>query len=333
MHRIENFTRLALALVFVALSAQCLPVLAQAPDKVVRLIVPWAPGGSTDAIARALAARMSETMGKSVVVENRPGAAGQIGTDAAAKAAPDGNTMTIIELPHAIAPAVTAKLPYDLLRDFSPVTMIGTSPLILFTSSESGASSTLPANLKAYLNVASKSAVAPSIAHSGPGTISHLAGEMFARQAKVKFNMVPYRGSGPALTDVAGGVVSAHFATMASGAGLLTTQKIRALAVTSAKRMTHPALREVPTFDEQGIKGFEINQWWALVVPATTPIEIVEKIRLEATSALAHPMVRERLSSLAVDLKGSTRDELRGFIRAEAQRWQEVARLINLQAQ
>ena len=320
--------RLLLTGAAASLAVASFPARAAYPDKPVRLIVPWAPGGSTDAIARAMAQRMGETLGQTVLVDNRPGAAGQIGTDAAAKAAPDGYTLTIVELPHAIAPAVVTKLPYDLLRDFTPITMIGTSPLILFASM--GAESV---DFKTYLRDAKARAAAPSIAHSGSGTVSHLAGELLAERTGVKFNMIPYRGSAPALTDVAASTVSGHFATMASGASLLSAGKIRALVVTSSQRMDLPALKNVPTLAEEGIKGLEINQWWALVAPATTPLPVIDRLRADALAALAHPGVKERLSSLGVELKGSSRDELRSFMRAEAERWQAVARRIGLQPQ
>ena len=155
------------------------------PDRPVKLVVPWAAGGSTDAIARAMAQRMSQTLGQSVIVDNRPGAAGQIGTDAAAKAPPDGYTLVIVELPHAIAPAVTAKLPYDLLRDFTPVTMIGTSPLVLFAGMDEGSK-----DFRSFMRTAAASAAPPAIAHSGAGTVSHLAGELLAQRSRIRFNMV-----------------------------------------------------------------------------------------------------------------------------------------------
>ncbi len=296
------------------------------PDKPIKLIVPWAPGGSTDAIGRALAQRLSETLGQSVLVENKAGAAGQIGTDFAAKSAPDGYTLSIVELPHAIAPAVVAKLPYDLLRDFTPITLIGTSPLILFAGTDS-------TDYKSFLRASAAAKNAPAIAHSGSGTVSHLAGEIFADKTKIKFNMVPYRGSAPALTDVAAGLTAGHFATLASGAALLSAGKIKALAVTSRRRMDVPALRGVPSLTELGMKDFEINQWWALVAPSTTPIDLLERLRLETIAAMASPNVQSRLSTLGVDLKGSTRNDLRSFMRAEAQRWQAVAKGIGLQPQ
>ncbi len=308
-------------------AAVALPRMAFAafPDKPIKIIVPWAPGGSTDAIARALGQSMSEGLKQTVIVDNRAGAGGQIGTDFAAKSAPDGYTLAIVELPHAIAPAVVAKLPYDLLRDFSPITLVGTSPLILFAS---------PAvtDIKAFLKASTASQPA-AIAHSGSGTSSHLVGEMFASATKNKFTMVPYRGSAPALIDVAAGTVAGHFATMASGAALLSAGKIKALAITSRKRMETATMRNVPTMAELGYKDFEVNQWWALVAPATTSIDTLEAIRSQALKSLTDPKMFDRLSALGIDLKGSSRDVTRAFMRSEATRWQAVAKGIGLQPQ
>jgi tripartite-type tricarboxylate transporter receptor subunit TctC len=315
-----------------ALLASFRPAWAAYPDKPVKLIVPWAAGGSTDAIARAMAQRMSQTIGSPVIVDNRPGAAGMIGTDAAAKAAPDGYTIAIVELPHAIAPAVTAKLPYDLLRDFTPVTMIGTSPLVFFAGMDDDSK-----DFKTFLKTAaaaSAKGAPPAIAHSGAGTVSHLAAELLASRTKIRFNMVPYRGSAPALTDVAAGTVAGHFATLASGSSLLGANRIRPLLVTSTQRVTNiPGLQNVPALAENGLKGLEIDQWWAMVAPATTPLDVIERLRREAIAALDHPSVKERLSVLGVQMKGSTPAELRAFLRSEAERWQKAAHEIGLQPQ
>ncbi|MDH6591173.1 tripartite-type tricarboxylate transporter receptor subunit TctC [Variovorax sp. TBS-050B] len=311
-----------------ALLATAQPARAAFPDRPIKLIVPWAAGGSTDAIARAMAQRMSQTVGSPVIVDNRPGAAGQIGTEAAAKAAPDGYTLAIVELPHAIAPAVTLRLPYDLLRDFTPVTMIGTSPLVFFAGMDDASR-----DFRTFVKAAAAAPMPPAIAHSGAGTVSHLAAELLASRTKIRFNMVPYRGSAPALTDVAAGTVAGHFATLASGASLLGARKIRPLLVTSTQRTGLPGLQEVPALAESGLKGLEIDQWWAMVAPATTPLEVIERLRREAIAALDHPSVRERMAVLGVQLKGSTTAELRAFMRAETERWRKVAQDIGLQPQ
>lgn len=313
-------TRLLTSLLFACLSLMGASAHAAYPDKPVRLIVPWAPGGSTDAIARAIAQRMSETMGQTVVVDNRSGASGRIGTEAAAKAPPDGYTIAIVELPHAIAPAVFNKMPYDLLRDFTPVSMVGTSPLMLFVNG----SQYKNGNIKRLMKDGQGGKEPLALAHSGNGSISHLSSELFAGATGLKVNPIPYRGSAPALTDVAAGLVTAHFATLASGNSLLAAGKISALMVTGTSRLA--ALPEVPTAREAGIEGMQFNQWWALVAPATTPIDIVERLRSEAVAALAHPSTRERLTTLGIELKGSTRDELRAFMRHEVDRWGAVVR-------
>lgn len=308
---------------FVAAAAVALAsasALAAYPDKPVRLIVPWAPGGSTDAIARALAQRMSQSMGQSVVVDNRSGASGQIGTDAAAKAAPDGYTLVMVELPHAIQPSVVAKLPYDLLRDFTPISLVGTSPLVLFATPADHKNG----DVKGFLQRARRPQAPLALAHSGAGSSSHLAAEVLAGRGAFKIVSVPYRGSAPALTDVAAGMVAGHFATLASGSSLHAAGKLSALMVTGPARL--PALPGVPTAREAGIEGMDFNQWWAVVAPATTPIEVLERLRAEIAAALAHPATRERLNTLGIELKGSTRDKLRSFMRSEVERWGGIAR-------
>jgi len=295
------------------------------PDKPIRLIVPWAPGGSTDAIARALAQRLGETMGQTVIVDNKAGASGQIGTDAAAKAAPDGYTIAIVELPHAIAPALFQKLPYDLLRDFSPITMIGTSPLVLFVSSRNYKNG----EIGSFVADARAKGTPIALAHSGAGSVSHLAAELFGSRNRMKVLAVPYKGSAPALIDVAAGTVDGHFSTLASGKPLLSAGKISALVVAGHSRL--PALPGVPTARESRIEGVQVAQWWGLVAPATTPIAILERLREEVAAALAHSTVRDRLNALAIDLKDSSRDEFRAFLRAEVQRWGTVVREANVQ--
>ncbi|MDO8252341.1 MAG: tripartite tricarboxylate transporter substrate binding protein, partial [Rhodoferax sp.] len=290
------------------------------PEKPIRLIVPWAAGGSTDAVARAVAQRMSETMGQPIVVDNRSGASGRIGTEAAAKSLPDGYTMAIVELPHAIAPAVFVKMPYDLLKDFAPISMLGTSPLMLFVNS----SQYKNGDIKGFLKNGRSSAEPLAMAHSGNGSISHLSGELFAGATHVKINPIPYRGSAPALTDVAASQVTGHFSTLASGTSLLAAGKISALMVTGSSRFS--GLPDVPTASEAGIAGMQFNQWWALVAPATTPIEIVQRLNKEAMAALAHPATRERLTTLGIELKGSSPNELRTFMRSEVEHWGNVVR-------
>lgn len=295
------------------------------PDKPVRLIVPWAPGGSTDAIARALAQRLGETLGQPVVVDNKAGASGQIGTDAAAKAAPDGYTLAIVELPHAIAPALFHKLPYDLLRDFAPVTIVGTSPLVLFVPGANYRNGDIGTFMK---NARAKGAPL-ALAHSGAGSVSHLASVMLGARNQLKVLTIPYKGSAPALIDVAARTVDGHFSTLASAGPLLSAGKVSALMVAGHSRVA--ALPGVPTAREAGIDGLQVDQWWGLVAPAGTPVAVLERLRQEVALAVDHPVVRDRLNALAVDLKSSSRDEFGAFLRAEVQRWGAVVRDANVQ--
>jgi len=304
----------------IAISLLCASAHAAYPDKPIRLVVPWAPGGSTDAVARAVAQRMGETMGQSIVVDNRSGASGRIGTESAAKALPDGYTIAIVELPHAIAPSVFVKMPYDLLKDFSPISMLGTSPLMLFVNRSSYKNGDIPG----FLKNARSSADPLALAHSGNGSISHLSGELFSAAIQVKVNAIPYRGSAPALTDVAAGLVSGHFSTLASGTPLLAAGKISALVVTGPSRLS--GLPGVPTATEAGIPGMQFNQWWALVAPATTPSDIVQRLNREVTAALAHPTTRERLTTLGIEPKGSSPYDLSVFMRSEVEHWGSVVR-------
>ncbi|PIF75271.1 tripartite-type tricarboxylate transporter receptor subunit TctC [Variovorax sp. 54] len=307
-----------------ALLAAGLAGQASAQTVPIRIVVPWAPGGSTDAIARVLAQRLSETMGRTVLVDNRPGAAGQIGTDSVAKAPPDGNSLLIVELPHAIAPAVTAKLPYDLLRDFAPVTLLGTTPLVFFTSADPAA----PTDFASFVARA-KSEPPLALAHSGAGTVSHLSSELLAARSGLKFTLVPYKGSAPALVDVAGGIVAGHFSSLAAGASLYQSGKLRALAVTSASRI--PLLANVPTLKELGVRDMEIDQWWALVAPAHANTDMLEKLRGQVSAVMAHPGVKDKLSSLGIVLRfSSSRPELAEFMQGEVRRWGAVARSLAL---
>jgi tripartite-type tricarboxylate transporter receptor subunit TctC len=320
--------RLLRSFVALALCQALLPAHALAagyPERAVRLIVPWAAGGSTDAIARAVAQRMSETMGQSVIVDNRAGASGRIGLEMAAKSAPDGYTLAIVELPHAIAPAVFTQMSYDLLRDFAPVSLIGESPLVLFADSARYRSG----EIQRYLGAARQSGSSLLLATSGNGAISHLAAKLLEAQAGIKVDAVPYRGSAPALTDVAAQSVAGHFATMASGGSLLAAGKITPLMVTSSARL--PMLPNVPTAAEAKLPGMQFSQWWALVAPARTPSDIVGRLEKELQAALAHPATRERLSSQAVELKGSSPAQLGAFMQSEVARWGKVVRDAGIQ--
>jgi tripartite-type tricarboxylate transporter receptor subunit TctC len=296
------------------------------PNKPIRIIVPWAAGGSTDTLARVVAQRVTQTIGQVVIVENKPGAAGMIGTEFVAKSSADGYTIGIIELPHAIAPAVIAKVPYDLVADFTPVAFVGTSPLIFFVGATDKAKS-----ISDLVNQAKASPGTIAIAHSGSGTVSHLAAELLQAKANVKFNLVPYKGSNPALIDVVSGQVSAHPATMASGIGFLKGGQVNAVAVASTKRLA--ALPATPTFGELGYSDYVVEQWWGFVAPAATPAPVLEALRKEFASALKHEMVRERMNTLSVDAVSMPPAEFKSFVQREITRWGKIAKEANVVAQ
>ncbi|QQE09735.1 tripartite tricarboxylate transporter substrate binding protein [Cupriavidus sp. ISTL7] len=295
------------------------------PDKPIRIVVPWAAGGSTDALARAVAQRMSESMGQPVVVENRAGASGRIGAEAVAKAAPDGYTLGVIELAHTVAPAVFRQMPYDLLRDFTPVSLLGESPLVLFADSTRYRAG----EAQRFLADARKQGKPLQLATSGNGTISHLAAKMFEAQAGVPIDAVPYRGSAPALTDVSAQLVAGHFATLASGSSLLGAGKITALMVTGPARI--PALPNVPTAAEAKLPSLQISQWWAIVAPARTPSTVVSKLGDEVRAALANPQTKARLDSQGIDLKASSPAQLGDRLRGEVDRWAALVKQAGIQ--
>ena len=317
--------RYLIASLAICLTAHAPAAMSAYPEKPIRIVVPWAAGGSTDALARAVAQRMSESMGQPVVVENRAGASGRIGAEAVAKAAPDGYTLGVIELAHTVAPAVFRQMPYDLLRDFTPVSLLGESPLVLFADSTRYRAG----EAQRFLADARKQGKPLQLATSGNGTISHLAAKMFEAQAGVPIDAVPYRGSAPALTDVSAQLVAGHFATLASGSSLLGAGKITALMVTGPARI--PALPNVPTAAEAKLPSLQISQWWAIVAPARTPSTVVSKLGEEVRAALANPQTKARLDSQGIDLKASSPAQLGDRLRGEVDRWAALVKQARIQ--
>ncbi len=317
--------RYLIASLAICLTAHAPAAMSAYPEKPIRIVVPWAAGGSTDALARAVAQRMSDSMGQPVVVENRAGASGRIGAEAVAKAAPDGYTLGVIELAHTVAPAVFRQMPYDLLRDFTPVSLLGESPLVLFADSTRYRAG----EAQRFLADARKQGKPLQLATSGNGTISHLAAKMFEAQAGVPIDAVPYRGSAPALTDVSAQLVAGHFATLASGSSLLGAGKITALMVTGPARI--PALPNVPTAAEAKLPSLQISQWWAIVAPARTPSTVVSKLGDEVRAALANPQTKARLDSQGIDLKASSPAQLGDRLRGEVDRWAALVKQAGIQ--
>jgi tripartite-type tricarboxylate transporter receptor subunit TctC len=285
------------------------------PTRFVRLIVPFAAGGANEAFARNLAARLSEIWGQQVVIENKPGAGGNIGADAAARAEPDGYTMLIASFPHAVARFLYPSLSYDLVAGFAPVTLIGLTPNLMVVPNSSPARS-----VAEFIAHAKASKLA--FASSGVGTSIHLSGELLKRVAGIDMTHVPYRGGAPAVADLIPGRVDLMFNVMSSVLPQVRAGQMRGLAVTTPQRVA--AAAEFPTFAEAGLPGFEVTGWFGFFVPAKTPPEIVAKIHADTARALADTALRGRLEELGIVVVGSTPAELAAFLKAEMEKWGPV---------
>src|SRR5215813_5739288 len=296
------------------------PACAQAwPARHVRLIVPFPPGGGTDAIARVVAGKLSEIWGQQMVVENRGGGGANIGHEAVARAEPDGYTMLIASMPLAVNRFLFPVLNYDPVNDLAPVSLICDYPNIMTVPVSSSARSVADfiAHAKAHPGKV-------TFASSGHGTSVHLAGELFKRMAGIDILHVPYRGAGPALNDLLPGRVDVMFNNIGAVMPLIKGGKLRALGVTTAKRT--PALPELAPIAEQGVPGFDVSSWYALFAPAKTPPEIIRKANADTRAALAVPATRARLDELGVVVIGSSPEGLGAHLRAEMDKWGPVIR-------
>jgi len=297
------------------------------PARPVRWIVPYAAGGFADTSVRKLTAELTKVLKQPVVVENRAGAGGVVGTEMIAKAAPDGYTFGSGNLaPLAVNPSLMQKLPYDVVRDIAPILLIETAPLILT------AGPSLPA--KTVRDVVAMAKVRPgklTFGSSGIGGAHHLSGEMLCQQAGVKMVHVPYKGGAPAATDLLGGHLSIMFEMGYAALPSIQSGKVRALAVTSSKRL--PILPDVPTMAEAGFPGFESFNWQGVVGPAKMPRPIVERLNGELNNILKMPHVRESIVSLGSEIAGGTPEEFGRFIQAEMEKWGKVIREGNIKAE
>ena len=290
------------------------------PNKPIRYIVPFAAGGTTDLLGRMIGAKLADALGQPVVVENRPGAAGALGVELLAKSAPDGYTFgggTISS--HAINVTLYPKLPYDPIKDFTPITMLATLPNMLVVHPSVGVNSVaeLIALLKANPNKY-------SFGSAGNGTSQHMSGELFKTMTGVSMQHIPYKGSGPMMTDLLGGTISMSFENMTTAYPPTRTGKLKALAVTTAKRSF--VAPEVPTLGETGIPGFDISSWQAMFAPAGLPKEIHARVYAETVKALKSPDVAKRLQELGLDAGGMPPDDLAALIREEIPRLGKIVR-------
>ena len=298
----------------------------QYPVRPIRLLVPFAPGGGGDVVGRIVAQRLSEQLGKPLVIDNRGGAGGTLGVDMAAKAAPDGYTVLLGNVgPIALSPSLYAKLPYDPVRDFAPVTMIASFPNILV------ANTSLPFKSVQELVAYAKSRPGKlNFGSAGSGTSTHLAGELFKSVAGIDVVHVPYKGGAAALVDVIGGQVAYYFGTLPSSLPLAKAGKVRALGVTSLKRA--PAAADLPTIAESGYPGFEMAAWYGLLVPTGTPREIVAKLNTATRAVLALSDVRDRFVQEGSEPIGNSPAEFGAYIKAEIAKWTAVVKAANVKA-
>jgi tripartite-type tricarboxylate transporter receptor subunit TctC len=301
------------------LSASVYPALAAYPERIVRIIVPFAPGGGTDVVARTLAQELAKDLGVSVVVENKPGAGTIIGTQAVATSEPDGYTLLMGTFANAVNPSLKATLPYDPHKDFASVALVARSFNIVVVNPKS------PIKSIADLIAAAKADPGKlSYGTYGTGTSAHLAGELFKNLAKVDLTTVPYKGAAPAITDLIGGQIQVMFTTVASAASLIAAGQLRALAVTSAQRS--PAFPDLPTVTEAGVPGYEAESWYGLFAPAKTPRDIIDRLNKSAAAAVQS----EAFTKLAVNeglvMVARSPEEFDRYFRGEEERWRKVIR-------
>jgi tripartite-type tricarboxylate transporter receptor subunit TctC len=296
------------------------------PDKPIKIIVGYSAGGATDVLARLVAVKMAGTLGQTVIVENKPGANSNVGAELVARAPADGYTLYAFSIANTINMSLYPKLGYDSIKDFEPIGMIAKIPNILVVNPN------LPIKTVAdYVRYAKDSKDGITFASSGSGSSIHLSGEMFKMQAKIQMLHIPYKGSAPAVTDLLGGQVESMFDNAPSSLPHVQAGKLRPIAITSAQRS--PSLPDVPTLAESGYPGFDVQSWFALVVPAGTPKAIIEKLNAALNKALVAPEVRQRLQELGATPDPGTPEKMRDFASAEVKRWREVVKASGAKAE
>ncbi len=309
-----------------AVAAACLPLLAAAayPDRPIRMIVPYSAGGGADSTARVIAQKMSTSLGRQVVIDNRPGAAGVIGEEAVAKSTPDGYTVLYDASAFAVNPSLR-RLSFDPLKDFIPISLVATAANILVVPPGAPYKT-----IQEFLAYAKANPGKLTFASAGAGSGSHLAAELLNARAGVDLLHVPYKGGAPALTDVMGNQVSAYFGNVASTLNYANSGKLRALAVTSKTR--NAGLPDTPTLAESGLPDFEVLEWNGIFVPRGTPPDVVQRLATEVQAAVADPKVQEKLRQLGLEPVGNSPQQFSKFVQGEAARWGALVKARHIKA-
>jgi tripartite-type tricarboxylate transporter receptor subunit TctC len=289
------------------------------PNKSIRIVVPYSPGGPTDVLARLVGQKLGDNLGQSVVIENKPGASGVLGMEQVARAQPDGYTVLINASLHVIVPSLNSKLTIDPIKDFTPVSQFGTVPLIMVVNKSVAANSVADIVALAKANPGKL-----TFASSGVGASSHLAGEMLKTMAGIDMVHVPYKGSAPALNDVIAGHVAMMIDTTPASIGHVKAGNLKVLGVSAPKRLS--VLPDVPTIAESGVPGYNVQSWYGVWLPAGTPAEIVKKLQTEIAKILDQPDMQQRFRDLGAEPTWSTPEDFDAFTRSELTRWAEVVR-------
>jgi tripartite-type tricarboxylate transporter receptor subunit TctC len=322
--RIRGLSRMVVlgGLVAVMLSAQVTSVAQTAsafPNQPIRMVVPYPPGGPTDITARVVAAEMSKTIGQNIVIDNRPGASGMIGSEMVTKSTPDGYTLLANASIHVINPSVYPDMRFDAIKDFTPITQLAQVPLVLVVPANSPIKS-----VKDLVEYAKANPGKVNFGSAGSASAQHLAGESFKIAAGIQMQHIPYKGSAPALTDLAGGQLQLMFDSMPSATPMINSGKLRAIAVTTTTRAK--ARPDLPTIAESGFPGFDISTWYAYWAPKGTPEDVVEKLAASAAQALKNPEVIAKYEAMGAEPVGSTPAQFAAYVESEAKKWSDIVK-------
>ena len=317
----RTFTRrVALGGIGLALATLATGAIAQAwPSKQISLIVPFPPGGTTDVLARALADKLTQSLGQTVIVESKPGAGATIGADFVAKAKPDGYTLLVGAVHHTIASSVYKKLPYDFQKDLAPITTIALVPNVLVVNANTPAK-----NVAELVALVKAKPGQYNYGSNGNGTAQHLIGTQFENLTGTELVHVPYKGSGPLATDLLGGQINMSFDTVTPVLQHIKSGKLRALAVTTAKRSS--ALPEVPTLEEAGLKGFDIGTWFGVLAPAATPKDVLARLNAEMVKAIQSPDFRKRMEEIGAEPIGNSAEQMAAQIKGETEKFAKLVK-------